>query len=147
MLDAARASADLSLRVEEAAANVEAWAGVVVNGVGDAADAMADFVAGGLRDFDNLWDDLKDTAKRGLRDLTREFLQQKIVIPIQTQILNGMNGQGSGLSLQSIMGLFGGNERRRRSERGDHCGAAVQGSGPVQRGIRCSECRQCVLRH
>lgn len=109
MLDAARASADLSLRVEEAAANVEACAGVVVNGVGDAADAMADFVAGGLRDFDNLWDDLKDTAKRGLRDLTREFLQQKIVIPIQTQILNGMNGQGGGLSLQSIMGLFGGN--------------------------------------
>lgn len=109
MLDAARASADLSLRVEEAAANVEAWAGVVVNGVGDAADAMADFVAGGMRDFDNLWDDLKDAAKRGLRDLAREFLQQKIVIPIQTQILNGMNGQGGGLSLQSIMGLFGGN--------------------------------------
>jgi len=67
MLAAARASAELSLRVEEAAANVEAWAGVVVNGVGDAADAMADFVAGGLREFDNLWDDLKDTAKRGLR--------------------------------------------------------------------------------
>ncbi|MCU1178287.1 tape measure protein, partial [Stenotrophomonas maltophilia] len=109
MLDAARASADLSLRVEEAAANVEAWAGVVVNGVGDAADAMADFVAGGMRDFDNLWDDLKDAAKRGLRDLAREFLQQKIVIPIQTQILNGMNGQGGGLSIQSIMGLFGGN--------------------------------------
>lgn len=109
MLDAARASADLSLRVEEAAANVEAWANVVVNGVGDAADAMADFVAGGMRDFDNLWDDLKDAAKRGLRDLAREFLQQKIVIPIQTQILNGMNGQGDGLSLQSIMGLFGGN--------------------------------------
>ncbi len=109
MLDAARASADLSLRVEEAAANVEAWAGVVVNGVGDAADSMADFVAGGMRDFDNLWDDLKDAAKRGLRDLAREFLQQKIVIPIQTQILNGMNGQGGGLSLQSIMGLFGGN--------------------------------------
>ncbi len=109
MLDAARASADLSLRVEEAAANVEAWAGVVVNGVGDAADAMADFVVSGMRDFDNLWDDLKDTAKRGLRDLTREILQQKIVIPIQTQILNGMNGQGGGLSLQSIMGLFGGN--------------------------------------
>ncbi|ENE1252654.1 tape measure protein [Stenotrophomonas maltophilia] len=109
MLDAARASADLSLRAEEAAANVEAWAGVVINGVGDAADAMADFVAGGMRDFDNLWDDLKDAAKRGLRDLAREFLQQKIVIPIQTQILNGMNGQGGGLNLQSLMGLFGGN--------------------------------------
>ncbi|GFF05533.1 tape measure protein [Stenotrophomonas maltophilia] len=109
MLGAARASADLSLRAEEAAANVEAWAGVVINGVGDAADAMADFVAGGMRDFDNLWDDLKDAAMRGLRDLAREFLQQKIVIPIQTQILNGMNGQGGGLNLQSLMGLFGGN--------------------------------------
>ncbi len=109
MLGAARASADLSLRAEEAAANVEAWAGVVINGVGDAADAMADFVAGGMRDFDNLWDDLKDAAKRGLRDLAREFLQQKLVIPIQTQILNGMNGQGGGLNLQSLMGLFGGN--------------------------------------
>ncbi|MEN6650685.1 phage tail protein [Stenotrophomonas hibiscicola] len=109
MLAAARASADLSVRVEEAAANVEAWANVLVYGVGDAADAMADFVAGGMRDFDNLWDDLKDAAKRGLRDLAREFLQQKLVIPIQTQILNGMNGQGGGLNLQSLMGLFGGN--------------------------------------
>ncbi|MCO7495163.1 tape measure protein [Stenotrophomonas maltophilia] len=109
MLGAARASADLSLRAEEAAANVEAWAGVVINGVGDAADAMADFVAGGMRDFDNLWDDLKDAAKRGLRDLAREFLQQKLVIPLQTQILNGMNGQGGGLSLQSLLGLLGGN--------------------------------------
>ncbi|WP_099539897.1 tape measure protein [Stenotrophomonas maltophilia] len=109
MLAAARASADLSLRVEEAAANVEAWASVLVYGVGDAADAMADFVAGGMRDFDNLWDDLKDAAKRGLRDLAREFLQQKLVIPIQTQILNGMSGQGGGLSLQSLMGVLGGN--------------------------------------
>lgn len=109
MLAAAAASADLSIRAEEAAANVEAWAAVVVGGVSDAADAMADFVAGGMRDFDNLWDDLKDAAKRGLRDLAREFLQQKLVIPIQTQILNGMNGQGGGLNLQSLMGLFGGN--------------------------------------
>lgn len=109
MLAAASAAADLSLHVEEAAANVEAWAGVVVNGVGDAADALADFAASGLRDFDNLWDDLADTAKRALRDLTREFLQQKLVIPIQTQILNSANGQGGGLNLQSLMGLFGGN--------------------------------------
>lgn len=109
MLAAAAASADLSIRTEEAAANVEAWAAVVVGGVSDAADAMADFIAGGMRDFDNLWDDLKDAAKRGLRDLAREFLQQKLVIPIQTQILNGMNGQGGGLNLQSLMGLFGGN--------------------------------------
>ncbi len=109
MLAAARASADMSLRVEEAAANVEAWAAVVVGGVGDAADAMADLVAGGMREFDNLWDDLRDAAKRGLRDLTREFLQQRLVIPIQTQLLNGLNAQGGGLSLQSLIGVLGGN--------------------------------------
>lgn len=109
MLAAARASADLSMQVEDAAANVEAWAAVVVGGVNDSADAMADFIAGGMRDFDNLWDELKHAAKRGLRDLAREFLQQKLVIPIQTQILNGMSGQGGGLNLQSLMGLFGGN--------------------------------------
>lgn len=109
MLAAADASAALSIQVEEAAANAEAWANVVLDGVDGAADAMADFVASGLRDFNGLWDDLKDVAKQGLRDIARELLRQKLVIPIQTQIMNGINGQGGGLSLQSIMGLFGGN--------------------------------------
>ncbi len=109
MLAAADASAALSIKVEEAAANAEAWANVVLDGVDGAADAMADFVASGLRDFNGLWDDLKDVAKQGLRDIARELLRQKLVIPIQTQIMNGISGQGDGLSLQSIMGLFGGN--------------------------------------
>ncbi|MFK3845732.1 tape measure protein [Stenotrophomonas sp. NPDC078853] len=112
MLAAADASAALSLRVEEAAANVEAWANVVIYGVGDAADAMADFVAGGLRDFNGLWDDLKDVAKQGLRNLARQLLQQKLVIPIQTRIMEGFSNwgsQGGGFSMQSIMGMFGGN--------------------------------------
>jgi len=109
MLAAADASAALSIQVEEAAAKAEAWANVVLDGVDGAADAMADFVASGLRDFNGLWDDLKDVAKQGLRDIARELLRQKLVIPIQTQIMNGINGQGGGLSLQSIMGLFGGN--------------------------------------
>lgn len=112
MLAAADASAALSLQVEEATANVEAWANVVVYGVGDAADAMADFVAGGLRDFNGLWDDLKDVAKQGLRDLARQLLQQKLVIPIQTRIMEGFSNwgsQGGGFSMQSIMGMFGGN--------------------------------------
>lgn len=112
ILAAADASAALSLRVEEAAANVEAWANVVIYGVGDAADAMADFVAGGLRDFNGLWDDLKDVAKQGLRDLARQLLQQKLVIPIQTRIMEGFSNwgsQGGGFSMQSIMGMFGGN--------------------------------------
>lgn len=112
MLDAAAASAELSLQVEEGAANVEAWANVVLRGVDGAADAMADFVASGLRDFNGLWDDLKDTAKQGLRDLARELLQQKLVIPIQTRIMDGISNwgsQGGGFSLDSLMGLFGGN--------------------------------------
>ncbi|MDX5516149.1 tape measure protein [Stenotrophomonas sp. RG-453] len=112
MLAAADASAALSLQVEEAAANVEAWANVVIYGVDDAADAMADFVAGGLRDFNGLWDDLRDVAKQGLRDLARQLLQQKLVIPIQTRIMEGFSNwgsQGGGFSMQSIMGMFGGN--------------------------------------
>lgn len=112
MLDAADAAAALSLQVEEGAANVEAWANVVLHGVDGAADAMADFVASGLRDFDGLWDDLKDTAKQGLRDLARELLQQKLVIPIQTRIMDGISNwgsQGGGFSMDSLMGLFGGN--------------------------------------
>lgn len=112
MLAAADASAALSIQVEEAAANAEAWAHVVLDGVDGAADAMADFVAGGLRDFNGLWDDLKDVAKQGLRDIARELLQQKLVIPIQTKIMEGISGwggQGGGFSLDSLMGLFGGN--------------------------------------
>lgn len=112
MLAAADAAAEMSLKVEEAAANVEAWADVVLHGVDGAADAFADFVASGLRDFDNLWDDLKDTAKQGLRDIARELLQQKLVIPIQTKIMEGISNwgsQGGGFSMDSLMGLFGGN--------------------------------------
>ncbi|WP_416056952.1 tape measure protein [Stenotrophomonas maltophilia] len=112
MLAAADASAALSIQVEEAAANAEAWANVVLDGVDGAADALADFAASGLRDFNGLWDDLKDVAKQGLRDIARELLQQKLVIPIQTKIMDGISGlggQGGGFSLDSLMGLFGGN--------------------------------------
>jgi tape measure domain-containing protein len=112
MLGAADAAAEISLRVEETAANVEAWADVVLHGVDGAADAFADFAASGLRDFDNLWDDLKDVAKQGLRDIARELLQQKLVIPIQTKVMEGISNwgnQGGGFSMDSLMGLFGGN--------------------------------------
>lgn len=112
MLSAADVSAELSLQVEEAAANMEAWAGVVMQGVDGAADAFADFAASGLRDFDSLWDGLADTAKQGLRDLARELLQQKLVIPIQTKVMEGISNwgsQGGGFSMDSLMGLFGGN--------------------------------------
>ncbi|WP_436043462.1 hypothetical protein [Pseudoxanthomonas sp. LjRoot143] len=105
----ARAFADWSMQVEEAAARAEEWAGIVVGGVADASSAFADFVANGADDFGDFWDDLKDIAKRGVADLIRQFLNQKIVIPIQTQILNGMNGQSSGGGFwSSLMGMFNG---------------------------------------
>ncbi len=109
MLAAAAAAAELSVQIEEAAANAEALANVIVSGLADGVDAFADFAADGLRNFDNLWDDLKDAAKRGLRDMIAEIAKQKLIIPIQTQLMNGISGQGGGLSLQSIIGLFGGN--------------------------------------
>lgn len=108
----ARAAAQASIDADKYAASLQQWADVGNYLVSDTADAMADFVAGGLRDWSGLWDDMKDVAKQGLRDIARQLLQQKLVIPIQTKILesiNGMTGQGGGLSLQSIMGLFGGN--------------------------------------
>ncbi|MGA6148550.1 phage tail protein [Stenotrophomonas sp. NPDC077461] len=113
ILAAASASAALSLQMEEAAANVEAWANVVIYGVGDAADAMAEFVAGGMRDWRSLWGDLKDVARQGLRDLSRQLLQQKLVLPIQTSILDRvgysiLSGNGTaagGQNLASVAAL------------------------------------------
>lgn len=113
ILAAAGASAALSLQLEEAAANVEAWANVVIYGVGDAADAMAEFVAGGMRDWRSLWGDLKDVARQGLRDLSRQLLQQKLVLPIQTSILDRvgysiLSGNGTaagGQNLASVAAL------------------------------------------
>lgn len=112
MLAAADAAAAMSIQVEEAAANMEAWVDVVMHGVGGAADAFVDFTASGLRDFNSFWDDIGDVAKNGLRDLARELLEQKLVIPIQTKIMDGLSNwgsQGGGFSMDSLMGLFGGN--------------------------------------
>ncbi len=109
MLAAADANAVLSLQMEQAAANVEALANVVVYGMADGMDAFADFAASGLRDFEGLWDDLKDVAKRGLREMIAEIAKQKLIIPIQTRLMNSISGQGGGLSFESLMGLFGGN--------------------------------------
>lgn len=105
----ARAYADWSMQVEEAAAMAEQWAGIVIGGIGDASTAFADFVANGADDFGDFWDDLKNIAKRGIADLIRQLLQQKIVIPIQTQIQNGMNGQAGEGIWNTLAGLFNGN--------------------------------------
>lgn len=107
----ARAAAQASIDADKYAASLQQWADVGTYLVSDTADAMANFVAGGLRDWSGMWEDMKDIAKQGLRDIARQLLEQKLVIPIQTRIMDGINGLGSGngLSLNSILGIFGGN--------------------------------------
>lgn len=112
LLAQARAAADASVDMELYAAQMEAWADIGIYAVNDVADAFADFTASGLRDFEGLWEDLKDVAKQGLRDIARQLLQQKLVVPIQAQIekaVNGWGSQGGSFSMDSLMGLFGGN--------------------------------------
>lgn len=108
----ARAAAQASIDADKYADSLQQWADVGTYLVSDTADAMADFVAGGLRDWSGMWDDMKDVAKQALRDITRQLLQEKLVIPIQAKIMDGINGFGSGnggMSLNSVLGLFGGN--------------------------------------
>ncbi|HGM7091717.1 TPA: phage tail protein [Stenotrophomonas maltophilia] len=107
----ARAAAQASIDADKYAASLQQWADVGTYLVSDTADAMANFVADGLRDWSGMWDDMKDIAKQGLRDIARQLLEQKLVIPIQTRIMDGINGLGSGngLSLNSILGIFAGN--------------------------------------
>ncbi|ASE52977.1 TPA: phage tail protein [Stenotrophomonas maltophilia] len=107
----ARAAAQASIDADKYAASLQQWADVGTYLVSDTADAMANFVAGGLRDWSGMWDDMKDVAKQGLRDIARQLLEQKLVIPIQTRILDSINGFGSGngMSLNSVLGVLGGN--------------------------------------
>lgn len=108
----ARAAAQASIDADKYADSLQQWADVGTYLVSDTADAMANFVAGGLRDWSGMWDDMKDVAKQALRDITRQLLQEKLVIPIQARIMEGINGFGSGnggMNLNSLMGVLGGN--------------------------------------
>ncbi|HGM6415606.1 TPA: phage tail protein [Stenotrophomonas maltophilia] len=111
LMEQARAAAQASIDADKYAASLQQWADVGTYLVSDTADAMANFVAGGLRDWTGMWDDMKDVARQGLRDIARQLLEQKLVLPIQTRIMDSINGLGSGngLSLNSILGIFGGN--------------------------------------
>ena len=107
----ARAVAQASIDADKYAASLQQWADVGTYLVSDTADAMANFVAGGLRDWSGMWDDMKDVAKQGLRDIARQLLEQKLVVPIQTRILDSINGfaSGNGMNLNSFFGVLGGN--------------------------------------
>ncbi|WP_414540422.1 hypothetical protein [Stenotrophomonas forensis] len=79
----ARAAAQASIDADKYVASLQQWADVGTYLVSDTADAMANFVAGGLRDWSGMWDDMKDVAKQGLRDITRQLLEQKLLARIQ----------------------------------------------------------------
>lgn len=107
----ARAAAQASIEADKYADSLQQWADVGTYLVSDTADALADFAASGLRDWSGMWEGMKDVAKQALRDIARQLLEQKMVVPIQTRILDSINGFGSGngMSLNSILGIFGGN--------------------------------------
>ena len=108
----ARAAAQASIDADKYADSLQQWADVATYLVSDTADALADFAASGLRDWSGMWDGMKDVAKQALRDIARQLLEQKLVVPIQTRILDSINGLGSGsggMNLNSLMGVLGGN--------------------------------------
>lgn len=108
----ARAAAQASIEADKYADSLQQWADVGTYLVSDTADALADFAASGLRDWSGMWDGMKDVAKQALRDIARQLLEQKLVVPIQTRILDSINGFGSGnggMNLNSLMGVLGGN--------------------------------------
>ena len=77
-----------------------------------ATDAIGEFVAGGMRDWKDMWDSFKDIAKRAVADIVSQLLRQKIVVPIVAQ-LTGQGGAGGALGgIGNILGglgsIFGG---------------------------------------
>ncbi len=96
LLDQARAYADLSIAVEEQAANLQEWADVGTRGIADLADLFADTLSNNLDDSKSFFDQLKDVFKRGWRDVLRTMMEQNFVRPFQNMLTNAINGAFSG---------------------------------------------------
>jgi tape measure domain-containing protein len=98
MADANRRAADDSSQY---------WMGAA----GAISDAFGDFVASGLKSFDDFKSSLKRIAQQIISDLVSQFARQRIVIPITTALFGGsgsaLAGQGGGI-LQSLFGGGGG---------------------------------------
>lgn len=77
--------------------------GPLSSAVDGVARSFGDWVAGGLRDFESLWDGMKQAAKRGLADLASMFAQNKL------KVFLGMSVTGSGSAASAgTAGLGGG---------------------------------------
>lgn len=71
----------------------------------DATDSIGDALTTALFDgADAGADAIKDVMENLARDLVRFWLQQKIVIPLQQQLVGGVGGAGGGLNLSSGIG-------------------------------------------
>lgn len=96
LLDQARAYADLSIAVEDQAANLQEWADVGTRGIADLADLFADTLSNNLDDSKSFFDQLKDVFKRGWRDVLRTMMEQNFVRPFQNMLTDAINGAFSG---------------------------------------------------
>lgn len=104
-LNLADATAEATAAQEEANRELANFAGSYL---GQAADAIGDFVARGMRGWRDLWQSFKDIGRRALADFISNLIRQRIVVPIIAQI-TGQGGGGGGLGLAgSAAGLLGG---------------------------------------
>lgn len=103
----ARAAAQARIEIDKCADSLQQWADVGAYLVSDTADALADFAASGLRDWSGMWDGMKDVAKQALRDIARQALEQKLVVRIQTRILDrGNDSAAGGQNVGTVAGLL-----------------------------------------
>ncbi|MEO3479425.1 hypothetical protein AAFO90_17300 [Phaeobacter sp. CAU 1743] len=76
--------------------------GPLSSAVDGVARSFGDWVANGLRDFEGLWDGIKQAAKRGLADLASSFAQNTLKIAL------GLSVTGSGSAASAGTAVLGG---------------------------------------
>lgn len=76
--------------------------GPLSSAVDGVARSFGDWVAKGLRDFEGLWDGIKQAAKRGLADLASSFAQNTLKIAL------GLSVTGSGSAASAGTAVLGG---------------------------------------
>ncbi|OIQ32302.1 MAG: hypothetical protein BM562_05385 [Alphaproteobacteria bacterium MedPE-SWcel] len=109
-------------KTREAAGDLsQEMSGPLSTAVDGVSRSFGDWVAGGLRDFRDLWDGLKEAATRGLADLAAQFAKNKIQIALGLSlggagtaanaaggVISGGGGLLTGLLGQGASGLLGG---------------------------------------
>jgi hypothetical protein len=76
--------------------------GPLSSAVDGVARSFGDWVANGLRDFEGLWDGIKQAAKRGLADLASSFAQNTLKVAL------GLSVTGSGSAASAGTAVLGG---------------------------------------